>query len=80
MKRHRHTPEQVVRKLREGERLLNKARTLPRCPHPRNQRGNLGSSGRASGSQRDEPAGWSASTAPTQRCVRAALFPKRRPR
>jgi putative transposase len=23
MKRHRHTPEQVVRKLREGERLLN---------------------------------------------------------
>ncbi len=23
MKRHRHTPEQAVRKLREGERLLN---------------------------------------------------------
>ena len=23
MKRHRHTPEQVVRKLREGERMLN---------------------------------------------------------
>ena len=23
MKRHRHTPEQVVRKLREGDRLLN---------------------------------------------------------
>jgi putative transposase len=23
MKRHRHTPEQVVRKLREGEQLLN---------------------------------------------------------
>jgi len=23
MKRHRHTPEQVIRKLREGERLLN---------------------------------------------------------
>ena len=23
MKRHRHTPEQIVRKLREGERLLN---------------------------------------------------------
>jgi putative transposase len=23
MKRHRHTPEQIVRKLREGERMLN---------------------------------------------------------
>ena len=23
MKRHRHTPEQIVRKLREGDRLLN---------------------------------------------------------
>ena len=23
MKRHRHTPEQAVRKLREGERILN---------------------------------------------------------
>jgi hypothetical protein len=28
MKRHRHTPEQVVRKLREGERLLNDGRDL----------------------------------------------------
>jgi putative transposase len=28
MKRHRHTPEQIVRKLREGERLLNEGRDL----------------------------------------------------
>jgi hypothetical protein len=28
MKRHRHTPEQVVRKLREGERLLNDGEDL----------------------------------------------------
>ena len=28
MKRHRHTPEQVVRKLREGERLLNDGKDL----------------------------------------------------
>ena len=28
MKRHRHTPEQVVRKLREGERLLNEGQDL----------------------------------------------------
>ena len=28
MKRHRHTPEQVVRKLREGERLLNAGKDL----------------------------------------------------
>jgi hypothetical protein len=28
MKRHRHTPEQVVRKVREGERLLNEGRDL----------------------------------------------------
>ncbi len=28
MKRHRHTPEQVVRKLREGERLLNEGSEL----------------------------------------------------
>src|SRR5215217_251735 len=26
MKRHRHTPEQAVRKVREGERLLNEGR------------------------------------------------------
>ena len=28
MKRHRHTPEQVVRKLREGDRLLNDGKDL----------------------------------------------------
>jgi putative transposase len=28
MKRHRHTPEQVVRKVREGERLLNEGKDL----------------------------------------------------
>jgi hypothetical protein len=28
MKRHRHTPEQAVRKLREGERMLNEGRDL----------------------------------------------------
>ena len=28
MKRHRHTPEQAVRKLREGERLLNDGKDL----------------------------------------------------
>ena len=28
MKRHRHTPEQAVRKLREGERLLNEGEDL----------------------------------------------------
>ena len=28
MKRHRHTPEQVVRKLREGDRLLNEGKGL----------------------------------------------------
>ena len=28
MKLHRHTPEQVVRKLREGERLLNEGKDL----------------------------------------------------
>ena len=28
MKRHRHTPEQAVRKVREGERLLNEGRDL----------------------------------------------------
>jgi putative transposase len=28
VKRHRHTPEQVVRKLREGERLLNDGKDL----------------------------------------------------
>lgn len=28
MKRKRHTPEQIVRKLREGDRLLNDGREL----------------------------------------------------
>jgi hypothetical protein len=28
MKRHRHTPEQIVRKLRVGKRLLNEGRDL----------------------------------------------------
>ena len=28
MKRHRHTPEQAVRKLREGERLLNEGQDM----------------------------------------------------
>lgn len=28
MKRHRHAPEQVVRKLREGERILNEGKDL----------------------------------------------------
>ncbi len=28
MKRHRHTPEQVIRKLREGERLLGEGKDL----------------------------------------------------
>jgi putative transposase len=28
MKRHRHTPEQIVRKLREGDGLLNEGRDL----------------------------------------------------
>lgn len=28
MKRHRHTPEQAVRKLREGERVLNEGKDL----------------------------------------------------
>lgn len=29
MKRHRHTPEQVIRKLREAERLLGEGKTIP---------------------------------------------------
>jgi putative transposase len=28
MKRHRHTPEQIVRKLREGDRMLNEGKDL----------------------------------------------------
>ncbi len=28
MKRHRHTPEQIVRKLREGDRLLNEGQDI----------------------------------------------------
>ena len=34
MKRHRHTPEQIVRKLREGERLLTEGKDLTEvCAH-----------------------------------------------
>ena len=29
MKRRRHTPEQIIRKLREAERLLGEGRTIP---------------------------------------------------
>jgi putative transposase len=29
MKRHRHTPEQVIRKLREAERLIGEGKTIP---------------------------------------------------
>src|SRR5512140_2335237 len=29
MKRRRHTPEQIIRKLREGERLLGEGKTIP---------------------------------------------------
>ena len=29
MKRRRHTPEQVVRKLREADRMLGEGRTIP---------------------------------------------------
>ena len=28
MKRHRHTPEQIVRKLRDGDRMLNEGKDL----------------------------------------------------
>jgi putative transposase len=28
VKRHRHTPEQIVRKLREGDRLLNEGKDV----------------------------------------------------
>ncbi len=28
MKRHRHTPEQIVRKVREGDRLLNEGKDI----------------------------------------------------
>lgn len=28
MKRHRHTPEQIIRKIREGEKLLNEGKDL----------------------------------------------------
>ena len=29
MQRHRHTPEQIIRKLREAERLIGQGRTIP---------------------------------------------------
>jgi hypothetical protein len=32
MKRRRHTPEQVVRKLREAERMLAEGKPIPRSP------------------------------------------------
>jgi hypothetical protein len=32
MKRRRHTPEQIVRKLREADRLLAEGREFPRSP------------------------------------------------
>jgi hypothetical protein len=35
MKRHRHTPEQIVRKLREGDRLLNERKDLTDGLHDR---------------------------------------------
>ena len=35
MKRHRHTPEQAVRKLHEGERLLNERSELTTVPKQR---------------------------------------------
>jgi hypothetical protein len=28
VKRHRHTPEQIVRKLREGDRMLNEGKDM----------------------------------------------------
>lgn len=31
MKRHRHTPEQVIRKIREGEKLLNEGKAKRRA-------------------------------------------------
>ena len=33
MKRHRHTPEQAVRKVREGERLLNEGKDVAVVVH-----------------------------------------------
>jgi hypothetical protein len=41
VKTHRHTPEQVVRKLREGDRLSTTARTSPRSAHAGDLRGAL---------------------------------------
>jgi transposase-like protein len=29
VKRHRHTPEQIIRKLREAERMLGEGKTIP---------------------------------------------------
>lgn len=42
MKRHRHAPEQVIRKLREGEKILNESKDLHRGSSPsRDLRGHL---------------------------------------
>lgn len=43
MEQHRHTPKQVVRKLREGERLLREGKNLAEVglPHPEDLRGDL---------------------------------------
>jgi hypothetical protein len=35
MKRKRHTPEQIVRKLREGDRILNEGTDLTEVTGPR---------------------------------------------
>jgi hypothetical protein len=45
MKRKRHTPEQIVRKLREGDRILNEGTTLTVVLRPlrcRNRAGRVG--------------------------------------
>jgi hypothetical protein len=34
VRRHRHTPEHAVRKIREGERLLHEAQDLAEVPRP----------------------------------------------
>lgn len=42
VKRHRHTPEQVIRKLREGEKILNESKDLTEVLRPpRDLRGHL---------------------------------------
>lgn len=49
MKAHRHTPEQLVGRLREGERLLNEGKNLAEgAAHPGGLRGDLGTAGATS--------------------------------